>query len=117
MILVEDENIFLSNKVIAETINGHFINITKSLHIPEIQDKQSDMTSHDTNSLDELIRSFKHHPSIVKIKQHSENKTTFISKQVSANEISAQIKSLDASKVTGPDQIPAKNSQVSNIKN
>ena len=62
----------------------------------------------DTNSLDAIIRSFKHHPSIIKIKQHPENITTFNFRHVSVNETRAQIKSLDVSKSTGPGQIPAK---------
>ena len=116
IILVEDENIISSSKVIAETMNDYFINITKSLHIADFQSKQLDMNSdksdrsvtNDTNSLDTIISSFKHHPSILKIKQHTRNVTKFNFKKVSVNEIRAQIKSLDAKKATGPDQIPPK---------
>ena len=64
--------------------------------------------TNDTNSLDNIISSFKHHPSILKIKQHMKNVTKFNFKKVSVNEIRAQIKSLDASKATGPDKIPPK---------
>lgn len=57
------------------------------------------MNSHISNknaandtSLDDIINSFKHQPNIVEIKQHSEkNITTFNFKQVSINEIRAQI--------------------------
>ena len=97
-------------------MNDYFINITKSLHIADFQSKQLDMNSdksdrsvtNDTNSLDTIISSFKHHPSILKIKQHTRNVTKFNFKKVSVNEIRAQIKSLDAKKATGPDQIPPK---------
>ena len=116
MILVEDENIISTSKVIAETMNDYFMNITKSLHIAHFQSRQLDMNSNqsdksitnDTNSLDSIISSFKDHPSIIEIKQHTKNLTTFNFEKVSVNEIRAQTKSLDANKATGPDQIPPK---------
>ena len=66
-------------------MTDYFINITKSLHIADLQSKQLDMNpndadiniTNDTNSLDNIISSFKHHPSILKIKQHMKNVTKF----------------------------------------
>ena len=110
IILVENDEIITDNKRSTEIMNDYFVNITKELNIPAIYvEKQSENT--DTGFLDpidQIIHSYRRHPSILKINEFVTHTGKFSFTKVNEHQIENEILDLNPKKATGPDTIPPK---------
>ena len=114
-ISVEKDGDLISNeKEIVELFNQNYINIVEN----SSGKKPSSLgdclnASQDELTVKEIISVYSNHPSIQKIKSVFNTDSKFDLPKPTASDINKIIKSLDTSKATGPDGIPAKFVQMS----
>ena len=114
-ISVEKDGDLISNeKEIVELFNQNDINIVEN----SSGKKPSSLgdclnASQDELTVKEIVLVYSNHPSIQKIKSVFNTDTKFDLPKPTASDINKIIKSLDTSKATGPDGIPAKFVQMS----
>ena len=106
MVLVENEEIISDNHKIADIMNDYFVNITKNLNI------QNPIFSLEGNEIvgpiDQIISSYREHPSVIKIHEIIEHNGQFSFKDVSDFHIEKEILLLNPKKAAGFDSIPPK---------
>ena len=100
--LIDGDNIFSTEKQVAETMNNFFYNAVKSLKIKGF--KPDDTVNERLDDINKIVSKFKNHPSIIKIKQNIEinEKCSFSSSSLN------EIKDLNCKKPTNLNTIPAK---------
>ena len=97
--LVQGTNLITDGKSLAETFNPYFVNIVSNLGVIMLDDDygKGDVSNYDN------------HPSIISIKQHmTDKKKVFFFRNVTKEEISSVIKTLNRKKPTLSNDIPTK---------
>ena len=98
--LVEGGEIISDDKMLAETMNDYFVNITKTLEITSWPEPE--MIQYD-DAISIAVRKFRNHPSIIKIRSLIKCDTKFEFPQILPETLKAKINTLDASKSTSGD--------------
>ena len=106
IILIEEGEVISDDKVIAECLNSHFVNITDSLGLdPSFKDDGIDVSLE--NKVDIATEKYKNHPSIVAIKSKVQIEKKFEFSNVNSLNVMIKIEALDNSK-SNSGNIPTK---------
>ena len=108
ILLVENNEIIMDNKINAEIMNEYFVNITQTLDIPKFTTEKLPFGIECVDPIDEIIFNFSKHPSITKINNIVKPLKTFAFEEVEQIQIEKEILQLNAKKSPGPDFIPPK---------
>jgi len=109
IILVENEEIIRNDKNTAEIFNDYFINVLQDLNIPEISENEiSDNSTGTPSAIDEIIYTYRNHPSVLKIKEVVLTTKEFSFEKALPGRLAKEINDLNPKKTTGADSIPAK---------
>ena len=104
IVLVETDEIITKDVEVAEKFNNFFINSVENLdiksYIPSIEDKNE--------NLDDIIKQYENHPSVLKIKEHVGSVDKFKFTEITVENMNKEIGNLDPRKVSVKDDIPAK---------
>ena len=106
ILLVENNEIISDNAKVAEIMNDHFVNIASELNILMPSDNVLSI-----DPVDNIILSYRSHPSIIKIRErveHHDNFAKFSFCYVEPTHIEKEISGLDPKKAVGYDNIPSK---------
>ena len=98
--LVEGNNLITDEKSLAETFNDYFVNVVSILGVNMLDDNagKSDVSNYDN------------HPNIISIKQHIADKNKVFSfRNVTKEEVSSAIKTLNRKKAILSNDIPYQN--------
>ena len=106
IIFVENNDIITDNTKNAEIMNEYFVNITKNLDIPRIKIELP--ISKGTDLIDDIIQSYRNHPSIKKINQKVNTSEKFSFQEVDETQMKQKILKLNGKTSAGPDAIPPK---------
>ena len=108
--LVENGRIINDDEDVAKTFNEHYINIVENTTgKPPTTVADSNLQENDKSNVEKIIKTYEHHPSIVKIRENLHtNEIKFSLPLATKDHINKIIKTLDCTKATGPDEIPAK---------
>ena len=107
IVLMENNKIVSEDHVVATILNDHFANITKSLNIAGNNETES-TGDEISDPVTAAIEKYRSHPSVILIKNHSENIEAFDFKRASIAEVLGQVDSLDTKKASPIGSIPAK---------
>ena len=105
--LIENNEILSNEQEIAETLNCYFSNIVPNLNISFNKSYLLDR-SDIQDSVSNIIRRYKNHPSIKIIKTHIQYAENFSFKQIDLPELLEVIQSLDTNKTAQDSDIPTK---------
>ena len=112
IILIEKDLVVTEEQEVAEKMNSYFVDAIENLNIePFIQTVNEDNCS---NSIEDIVKKYNQHPSILKIKQHVNIDDKFSFSESTDQQFQALIKSLDPKKVTVDNDIPSKMLLVTN---
>ena len=95
MVLVEDDQVITADTDLAEIFKDHFDNIVESLHI-----ERPCKVDFDREPVENAIKNFSQHPSILKIKENTNSSACFSFCTVSKEDLLYQLNSLDPAKAT-----------------
>ena len=96
--LVEDGEIIGDDKILAETMNNYFSNITKTLNVKSWPEQTM---IHSEDKILTAINKFRDHPSIIKIKSMIKCDKKFEFQHILPETLKSKVNTLDASKSTG----------------
>ena len=96
--IVEKEALLVNSDEIAKTFNKHFAETIEKLNTFEWPSKNEDLTE---ETLTKIIKKFKNHPSIVKIKNKYLTQEKFSFQPVSVKDVQKVIKSIIRNKASG----------------
>ena len=106
IVLIKDDKIISDDKVIAESFNSHFVNITDSL---DLDPTFKDVGIHTTpdKKIDTAVKKYKDHPSIIAIKRKVKVDHTFEFRFVTLMNVMTKIEALKTNKPSS-DNLPTK---------
>ena len=108
--LKEDDELIKDKKKVAEILNNYFMESVENLEVERymptivIEDNEND----NEDDIDNMIKKFQNHPSILKIKENVSLEVGFKFRDVTVEETFKKIISLDPSKACMKDDIPTK---------
>ena len=102
--LIEKDEILLKNKKTADVLNSCFDSVTDSL---DLFFCSTETDNENTDALQNILKRFHNHPSLMKIKQLVNNQAKFSFQQVSAHTAKQVIEGLPSNKATAG-EIPIK---------
>ena len=108
ILLVENNEIIMDNKINAEIMNEYFVNITQTLDVPKFTTEKLPVGIECIDPIDEIIFNFSKHPSITKINNIVKPLKTFAFEEVEQIQIEKEILQLNSKKSPGSDFIPPK---------
>lgn len=104
---MENNKIVSEDHVVTTILNDHFANITKSLNI--VGNNETESTGDEiSDPVTAAIEKYRSHPSVILIKNYSENIGAFHFKRAFIAEVLGQVDSLDTKKASPIGSIPAK---------
>ena len=98
--IVEKETLLVNNHEIAKIFNKHFSETVKEINTFEWHSNNEELTE---ETLTKIIKKFRNHPSIVKIKNKYLIKETFCFQPVSVKDVENVIKNIPSNKASGGD--------------
>ena len=104
VILIEKDEILLKNKKIADVLNSYFDSVTDSL---DLFSWSTQTDNKNTDALQNILKRFHNHPSLIKTKQLVNNQAKFSSQPVSVYTVKKVIEGLPLNKATAG-EIPIK---------
>ena len=109
-ITLVENGITISNKTeVAEKLNNYFIEAVENLEIEGfISDNNFTYSENVDENIDNIIKKYKEHPSILKIEGNVKVQTKFNFSDITSNEIEIEIRKLDPKKATMENDIPTK---------
>ena len=107
IILVKDSNIISDDTEVAEAFNDYFKNATEYLKIGENQ-VLTNPISHPKSDVEDAIKMFETHPSIISIKENVSVESQFYFSPVTTEQIQIEINKLNSGKVGTYMNIPTK---------
>ena len=111
IIIIENGSVISEKKDIAEKLNNYFIEAVSNLEIehftPEV-DEPDDFNQENEDLIDKIIRKYKSHPSILKIKENVKVENKFEFKDMTSDEIGSEIIRLKTKKASMENDIPTK---------
>ena len=102
--LIEKDEILLKNKKIADVFNSYFDSVTDSL---DLFSWSTQTDNKNTDALQNILKRFHNHPSLIKIKQLVNNQAKFSFQPVSVYTVKEVIEGLPSNKATAG-EIPIK---------
>ena len=108
IVLVENNEIIMDDRVNAETMNDYFVNITQHLDIPEFYKENTHVDITYGDPIDEIIYNFNNHPSITKINNIIKTTEKFSFYVIDEKQMEKEVLQLKPKKSAGPDTIPPK---------
>ena len=106
IVIIEDENVYSDNTVVAEKLNIFFVEAVQCLEIqPYIS--EADINTCGGN-IEEIIKQFERHPSILQIKEHVIITDKFEFDDTTPHDINKRILDLDPKKASTENDIPIK---------
>ena len=105
-ILVENENVTSDTTDLAEKMNNYFIDVIENLDIEHFEEPTTEIYPQD--SIENIVRMYSKHPSILKIKGYVTIQETFSFRNITIHELENEIKTLDTKKATVKNDIPTK---------
>ena len=110
IVLVENDEIIMDNKMNAEIMNDYFVNITQKMGIPEFNKEILPPCVEYIDPVDEIVYNFSKHPSIIKINNiiKHKDKEKFSFSKIDQTQMEDEILRLNSKKSAGPDSIPPK---------
>jgi len=106
IVIMEDEKLLSDNVEVAEKLNNFFVEAVKNLDIvPFVPEMEINACGGD---LDEIIKQYGSHSSIMKIKENVTIKEKFIFKNMTPEDITKRINDIDPRKASIENDIPAK---------
>ena len=107
--IVEDGNVTSDKLEVAEMLNNYFIESVENLEIEEFMpDDNFAHSNNDDGDIDNIIRKYKSHPSILKIKENVKPETKFKFIDITKEALEIGIKKLDPKKASIENDIPTK---------
>ena len=103
IIIVEEDKIISKNEEVAEKLNNFFIKAVENLEIEPFADNDTE-----TEDIDDIIRKYLTHPSILKIKEHVNIEHKFTFSKTTSNDMITEIGKLDPGKACTENDIPTK---------
>ena len=106
-ISIKKDNQFIDNEIkLVEMFNSHYINIVENMTgIPPDINPLYDLQENDVYCVKQIIKKFESHPSIVEIKKNINIIEKSTIKEATVSGINTLLKSVNAKKATGPDNI------------
>ena len=98
--IVQKETLLVNNDEIPKTFNQHFAEMVEKLNTFGLPSNNEDLTE---EALTKIIKKFKNHPSIVKIKNKYLIKEKFSLQPVSVKDVENVIKNIPSNKASGGD--------------
>ena len=107
--LIENDIVISDKREVAEKLNNYFVEAVEYLEIAEFQSDNDTIYSENVDEqIDNIIKKYKSHPSILKIKENVKLETKFKFSDITQEEIENEIKKLDSRKSIMEDDIPIK---------
>ena len=106
IVIVEKEKITTKNDEVAEKLNTFFIKAVENLEIEQFAPNNDSNTQ--TDSIEEIIKRYEVHPSILKIKENVNVEIKFTFTDTTPNVIKHEIGKLDPRKASVENDIPTK---------
>ena len=91
IMLIEKDKILLKNKKIADVLNSYFDAVADSL---DLFSWSTQTDNENTDALQNILKQFPNHPSLIKIKQLVNNQTQFSFQPVSVHTVKEVIEGL-----------------------
>ena len=109
IVLEENDILIHDEKILVEIFNDYYINIVENTtNSPPVSIGDPMNQKKDFSTVENIIKDYQNHPSIIRINHNIFEKHSFSLPKTNKEEINKIIKSLDITKATGPDDIPAK---------
>ena len=109
IIIIEDDKVISNKLELAEKFNNFFIEAVENLEIEHFVPKiEVDDIIEDEDVINTIVKKYKSHPSIKKIKENVEVETKFEFMEMTSEQMEKEIKKLDPKKASMADDIPAK---------
>ena len=106
--IIENETVTSDKKEVAEMLNNYFIDAVENLEIEKFNLDHSDIDFQNIDEkLDDIIKKYQLHPSILKIKENVKVDTKFNFDDVTEDEVYSEIKALNVKKASMENDIPA----------
>ena len=108
--IIENKKVVSEKGEVAEILNEYFIDAVKNLEIEKCIDDIEQLKQPEgiDEVIENIIKKYQLHPSILKIKEHVKVKNKFTFDDATENEIYTKIKSLDPKKACMENDIPPK---------
>ena len=112
--IIESDKIFSEKKEVADKFNNFFIEAVENLEIEHFDNVGNITSTNEINSnyvideIDNIITKYSVHPSILKIKENVNPETRFQFKDMTSQEMEAEIRKLDPKKASVENDIPTK---------
>ena len=109
--IVENETVITEKGKVAEIMNNYFIEAVQNLKTEKFacETEQDTQDENIDEAIESILKTYRSHPSILKIREHIQVKNKFIFSDTTADEIYSKIKSLDPKKACMEHDIPGKN--------
>ena len=104
--IVDKDNIISKNSKVAEKLNNIFIDAVKNLDIESFAPNLE--TDSNINYINNILKRYENHPSILKIKVHAKVENKFKFKDATPNAFETEINRLDTKKAGMENDIPIK---------
>ena len=104
IVLIEKDEIISKDEKVADKLNNFFIKSVGNLDIKHYTPPNENVA----DNLDDIIKQYENHPSILKIKEHINVVNKFKFSEITVNNINEEIENLDPLKASIKDDLPAK---------
>ena len=104
IVLIEKDVIISKDEEVADSLNNFFIKSVENLDIKHYTPPNENVA----DNLDDIIKQYENHPSILKIKEHINVVNKFKFSEITVNNINEEIENLDPLKASIKDDLPAK---------
>ena len=111
IIIVENGTVTSEKKDVAEKLNNYFIEAVENLEIEHFAsdvDVPGDLDQDDEDQIDKIIKKYKLHPSILKIKENVKVENKFEFKNITSDQIESDIINLKTKKANMENDLPTK---------
>ena len=106
IIIVENDKIISNSEEVAEKLNIFFIEAVENLEIESFAPNTDN--NFNTKSIDEILKIYELHPSILEIKKHVNEENKFLLTDITTNAVEDEINKLDPRKARIENDIPIK---------
>ena len=108
--IIENGNVTTEKKEVAEILNNYFIEAVQNLEIERLNSDENHIIHPEiiNDVIDDIVKKYKSHPSILKIKENIKLETKFKFNDITEDEIYSKIKKIDPKKASMEKDIPAK---------
>ena len=107
LILIEKDIVTTNEKEVSEKFNNYFVDIVENLDIePFIVENEIEI--HCSDPIDDIVKKYSKHPSIIKIKEYVTIEEKFSFSPTTSDEFRNHIETLDPKKATVQNDIPTK---------